>query len=62
MIFCAISIQSTQGLIGPGQWKLGLRDYLKRLRLDKVLWFDCIISVKNVLVSSVALYLQSVYK
>ncbi len=24
MIFCAISIQNTQGQIGPGQWKLGL--------------------------------------
>jgi hypothetical protein len=24
MIFCAISIQNTQGPIGPGQWKLGL--------------------------------------
>ncbi len=25
MIFCAISIQNTQGPIGPGQWKLGLK-------------------------------------
>jgi hypothetical protein len=24
MIFCVISIQNTQGPIGPGQWKLGL--------------------------------------
>jgi hypothetical protein len=25
MIFCAISFQNTQGPIGPGQWKLGLK-------------------------------------
>ncbi len=25
MIFCAISIKNTQGPIGPGQWKLGLK-------------------------------------
>ncbi len=25
MIFCAISIQNTQGPIGPGQWKLVLK-------------------------------------
>jgi hypothetical protein len=24
MMFCAMSIQNTQGPIGPGQWKLGL--------------------------------------
>ncbi len=32
MIFCAISIQNTQGPIGPGQWKLGLRSHLQYFR------------------------------
>ncbi len=42
MIFCAMSIQNTQGPIGPGQWKLGLMDRSSKekiifIRSEKIL-------------------------